>query len=148
MCKYEMDLASIVEHTERTRDRRTDGWMDRQTDKVKAVYPPSTSLSIIMTAQSYKYLSPPSAHTNGILIFTWRICTSIPRIAIHKGLYLCAATPTLVQVLALPLLCYYVNQFTDTYTHIDICVPSVHIHLMISWHQMKAEPSKIHTRGK
>ena len=40
MCKYEMDPASIVEDTERTRfvlqtDRRT----DRPTDKVKPVYP-------------------------------------------------------------------------------------------------------------
>ena len=46
MCKYEMDLASIVEDTERTRfcwqtNRRTDGQMDM----VKPVYPPSTSLS-------------------------------------------------------------------------------------------------------
>ena len=45
MCKYEMDPTSIVEDTERTRvcpqtDRRT----DRQTDKVKPVYPLSTSL--------------------------------------------------------------------------------------------------------
>ena len=31
MCKYEMDLMSIVEDTERT---------DGQTDKVKPVYPP------------------------------------------------------------------------------------------------------------
>ena len=43
MCKYEMDPASIVEDTEQTRfcpqtDRRT-------ADKVKPVYPPSTSLS-------------------------------------------------------------------------------------------------------
>ena len=41
MCKYEMDLMSIIEDTERTRfcpqtDRRTDG----QTDKVIPVYPP------------------------------------------------------------------------------------------------------------
>ena len=41
MCKYEMDLTSVVEDTERTRfcpqrDKRTDG----QTDKVKPVYPP------------------------------------------------------------------------------------------------------------
>ena len=37
MCKYVMDLMSIVEDTERTRfcpqmDRRTDGLMDRWTD--------------------------------------------------------------------------------------------------------------------
>ena len=43
MCKYEMDLASFVEDTERTRfcpqtDRWTDGWTDRRTDKVKPVY--------------------------------------------------------------------------------------------------------------
>ena len=46
VCKNEMDPASILEDTERTRfcsqmDRQTDG----QTDKVKPVYPPSTSLS-------------------------------------------------------------------------------------------------------
>ena len=45
--KYEIDLASIVEDTERTRfcpqmDRRTDGQMD----KVKPVYPPSAALSM------------------------------------------------------------------------------------------------------
>ena len=34
----------------------------------------------------YKYLSPPSAQTVGILLFTWRISTSLSRIAIHKGL--------------------------------------------------------------
>ena len=39
-----------------------------------------------MTAQSYKYLSPPSAQTVGILLFTRRISTSLSRIAIHKGL--------------------------------------------------------------
>ena len=39
-----------------------------------------------MTAQGYKYLSPPSAHTVGILLFTRRISTSLSRIAIHKGL--------------------------------------------------------------
>ena len=40
MCKYEMDLASIVEDRERTRFcPQTDGPMDRQTDKVKPVYP-------------------------------------------------------------------------------------------------------------
>ena len=39
-----------------------------------------------MTAQCYKYLSPPSAHTVGILLFTRRISTSLSRIAIHKGL--------------------------------------------------------------
>ena len=39
-----------------------------------------------MTAQGYKYLSPPSAHTVGILFFTRRISTSLSRIAIHKGL--------------------------------------------------------------
>ena len=43
MCKYEMDPASIVEDTEWIRfcpqmDRRT----DRQTDRVKPVYPSST----------------------------------------------------------------------------------------------------------
>ena len=37
MCKYEMDLASIVEVTERTRfgqqtDGPTDGWADRRTE--------------------------------------------------------------------------------------------------------------------
>ena len=50
MCKYEMDTVNIVEDTERTwfcpqmdgqMDRQTDG----QTDKVKPVYPRSTSLS-------------------------------------------------------------------------------------------------------
>ena len=39
-----------------------------------------------MTAQGYKYLSPPSAQTVGILLFTRRISTSLSRIAIHKGL--------------------------------------------------------------
>ena len=44
MCKYKMDLASIVEDTERTcfcpqTDRRSGG----QTDKVTPVYPSSTS---------------------------------------------------------------------------------------------------------
>ena len=39
-----------------------------------------------MTAQGYKYLSPPSARTVGILLFTQRISTSLSRIAIHKGL--------------------------------------------------------------
>ena len=39
-----------------------------------------------MTAQGYEYLSPPSAHTVGILLFTRRISTSLSRIAIHKGL--------------------------------------------------------------
>ena len=39
-----------------------------------------------MTAQGYKYLSPPSARTAGILLFTQRISTSLSRIAIHKGL--------------------------------------------------------------
>ena len=47
MCQFEMDLMSIVEDTERTRfcpqtDRRT----DRRTDKVKPVYPLSTSLKL------------------------------------------------------------------------------------------------------
>ena len=32
MCKYEMDLTSIVEDTEQTRFCRTDGWTDGQTD--------------------------------------------------------------------------------------------------------------------
>ena len=36
MCKYEMDLASIVEDTERTRFVLQ---TDRPTDKVKPVYP-------------------------------------------------------------------------------------------------------------
>ena len=40
-----------------------------------------------MTAQGYKYLSPPSAHTVGILLFTRHISTSLSRIAIHKGLF-------------------------------------------------------------
>ena len=39
-----------------------------------------------MTTQGYKYLSPPSAHTVGILLFTRCISTSLSRIAIHKGL--------------------------------------------------------------
>ena len=39
-----------------------------------------------MTAQGYKYLSQPSAHTVGILLITRRISTSLSRIAIHKGL--------------------------------------------------------------
>ena len=51
MCKYEMDPASIVEYTERTRfcpqtDRRTDGRTDRRTDKVKPVYPGPLSTSL------------------------------------------------------------------------------------------------------
>ena len=45
MCKYEMDLTSIVEDTEQTRfcpqmDGQTDRPMDRRTDDVKPVYPP------------------------------------------------------------------------------------------------------------
>ena len=41
MCKYEMDLTSIVEDTEQTRFcPQTDRWTDGQTDKVKPVYPP------------------------------------------------------------------------------------------------------------
>ena len=39
-----------------------------------------------MTAQGSKYLSPPSARTVGILLFTQRISTSLSCIAIHKGL--------------------------------------------------------------
>ena len=42
MCKYKMDPASIVEHTERTRvslDRQTDRQTDRRADKVNPVYP-------------------------------------------------------------------------------------------------------------
>ena len=44
VCKYEMDLVSILEDTERTRfctqtDRRMDGQTGGQTDKVKPVYP-------------------------------------------------------------------------------------------------------------
>ena len=39
-----------------------------------------------MTAQGYKYLSPPSARTVGSLLFTQRISTSLSRIAIHIGL--------------------------------------------------------------
>ena len=53
MCKYEMDPASIVEDTERTWFcTQTERWTYGQTDKVKPVYPASTSLSrgiIIMT---------------------------------------------------------------------------------------------------
>ena len=41
MCKYEMDLTSIVEDTERT---QLCPQMDRRTDKVKPVYPLSTLL--------------------------------------------------------------------------------------------------------
>ena len=45
MCKYEMDPASIMEDTERTRfSPQTDGHMDRRTDgrtdDEKPVYPP------------------------------------------------------------------------------------------------------------
>ena len=45
MCKYEIDRASIVEDTERTRfcpqtDGRMDGQTDRRTDDVKPVYSP------------------------------------------------------------------------------------------------------------
>ena len=41
MCKYEMDLASIVEDTEWKLFRsQTDGQMDKRTHKVKPVYPP------------------------------------------------------------------------------------------------------------
>ena len=40
MRKYEIDPASIVEDTERTRFcPQTDRWTDGQTDKVKPVYP-------------------------------------------------------------------------------------------------------------
>ena len=42
MCEYEMDPASIVDDTGQTRFCPQ---MDRQTDKVKPVYPPSTLLS-------------------------------------------------------------------------------------------------------
>ena len=42
MCKYEMDLAGIVEDTDRTRFCPQ---TDRRKDKVKPAYPPSTSLS-------------------------------------------------------------------------------------------------------
>ena len=54
MCKYEMDPASIVEDTERTRfcsktekwtDLQTERQTDGETDKVKPVYPTSPSLS-------------------------------------------------------------------------------------------------------
>ena len=46
MCKYEMDLASIVEDTERTRFcPQIHQQTDRRTDKVKPVYPLSTSLN-------------------------------------------------------------------------------------------------------
>ena len=45
MCKYEMDLASIVEDTEQT-------WFCRQTDKVKPIYPPST-FKIKMFSDTY-----------------------------------------------------------------------------------------------
>ena len=43
MCKYDMDPASIVEDTERTRfcpqtDGQTDRWTDRRTYDVKPVY--------------------------------------------------------------------------------------------------------------
>ena len=45
MCKYEMDPTSIGEDTERTPLLpQTDGQTDRRTDKVKPVYPLSTSL--------------------------------------------------------------------------------------------------------
>ena len=45
MCKYKMDLVSIVLDTELTRFcSQLDGWTDGQTDKVKPVYPLSTSL--------------------------------------------------------------------------------------------------------
>ena len=41
MCKYEMDLASIVEDTELTLFcPQTDGQTDKWMDKVKPVYPP------------------------------------------------------------------------------------------------------------
>ena len=40
MCKYEMDPASILEDTERTRfGPQMDGQTDRRTDNVKPVYP-------------------------------------------------------------------------------------------------------------
>ena len=40
MCKYEMDPASIVEDTERTRFcTQTDGQTDKRTDDVKPVSP-------------------------------------------------------------------------------------------------------------
>ena len=46
MWKYEMGPTSIVEDTERTRFcPQTDRRKDEQTDKVKPVYPHSTSLS-------------------------------------------------------------------------------------------------------
>ena len=46
MCKNEMDPASIVEDTEWTGFcPQMDRWRDGQLDKVKPVYPTSTSLS-------------------------------------------------------------------------------------------------------
>ena len=49
MCKYEMDLASIVEDTEQTR-------FCPQTDKVKPVYRSSTSLSEGYDKACYKIM--------------------------------------------------------------------------------------------
>ena len=54
MCIYEMDLASIVEDTERTRFcPQTDGQMDRRMDNMKPIYPLSTLLKwgVIMIMQ-------------------------------------------------------------------------------------------------
>ena len=47
LCKFEMDLASIVQDTERTWfGLQTDGGTDGRTDKVKPVYPTSNPLAI------------------------------------------------------------------------------------------------------
>ena len=45
MCKYEMDPTRTVGATERTQDAgQTDGRTDARTDRVKTIYPPTTSL--------------------------------------------------------------------------------------------------------
>ena len=63
MCKYEMDSASIVEDTERTRFcPQTDGQTDRRdrwTDDMKPVYPPfnfAEARGIIMISYFLKSL--------------------------------------------------------------------------------------------
>ena len=60
MCKYEMDLASIVEDTE-----QTDGQTDGQTYKVKRVYTPFNFVEAVWynkvydKQSSYQWFEPP-----------------------------------------------------------------------------------------
>ena len=72
-----------------------------------------------MTAQGYKYLSPPSAHTVGILLLTPHISTSLSRIAIHKGLSVrCDSTRAS-------------RTYTVIYLYLEPCVASLWIQCFI-----------------